>query len=134
MKEGWIKNVKNDTGVMNEEWWMMKDDDFKLLRGFDNRQTDRRTDEQTFVNVELLSQLKNENYFIKNDACKTPFFKCNISIFCWNEIALININYLPITPWVPDDEKFMDKAMYQIHPLPKCCHFSNFHLVFYKKW
>ena len=27
---------------------MMKDDDFKLLRGFDNRQTD----EQTFVNVE----------------------------------------------------------------------------------
>ena len=23
---------------------MMKDDDFKLLRGFDNRQTNRRTD------------------------------------------------------------------------------------------
>ena len=33
---------------------MMKDDDFKLLRGFDYRQTD----EQTFVNVESLSLLK----------------------------------------------------------------------------
>ena len=33
----------------------MKDDDFKLLRGFDNR----RTDEQTFVIVESLSRLKN---------------------------------------------------------------------------
>ena len=30
---------------------MMKDDDFKLLRSFD----DRQTDEQTFVIVELLS-------------------------------------------------------------------------------
>ena len=38
---------------MNEEW-MMKHDDFKLLRGFDNRQTDG----QTFVNVESLSRLK----------------------------------------------------------------------------
>ena len=31
---------------------MIKVDDFKLLRGFDNG----RTDEQTFVNVELLSR------------------------------------------------------------------------------
>ena len=37
---------------------MMKDDDFKLLRGFADRQTDGRTDGQTFVIVELLSQLK----------------------------------------------------------------------------
>ena len=37
---------------------MMKDDDFKLLRGFDYGRTDRRTDEQTFVNVESLSRLK----------------------------------------------------------------------------
>ena len=33
---------------------MMKDDDFKLFRGFE----DRLTDEQTFVNVESLLQLK----------------------------------------------------------------------------
>ena len=33
----------------------MKDDDFKLLRGFDNGQTN----EQTFVIVETLSRLKN---------------------------------------------------------------------------
>ena len=32
----------------------MKDDDFKLLRGFD----DERTNEQTFVIVESLSRLK----------------------------------------------------------------------------
>ena len=31
----------------------MKDDDFKLLRGF---VTDRRTNERTFVNVESLSR------------------------------------------------------------------------------
>ena len=36
----------------------MKDDDFKLLRGFDYGQTDRRT---TFVNVESLSRLKRIN-------------------------------------------------------------------------
>ena len=36
----------------------MKDDDFKLLRGFADGQTDKRTDQQTFVIVELLSQLK----------------------------------------------------------------------------
>ena len=39
----------------------MKDDDFKLLRGFDNRRTDRRTDKQTFVNVESLLRLKIAN-------------------------------------------------------------------------
>ena len=33
---------------------MMKDDDFKLLRGFGDKQTDR----QTFVIVESLLQLK----------------------------------------------------------------------------
>ena len=33
----------------------MKDDDFKLSRGF---VTDRRTNERTFVNVESLSRLK----------------------------------------------------------------------------
>ena len=37
---------------------MMKDDDVKLLRGFADRQTDRQTNEQTFVIVELLLQLK----------------------------------------------------------------------------
>ena len=50
MKEGWMKN---DEGRMNEEWWRinegwmkndvgwrMKDDDFKLLRGFDYGLTD----------------------------------------------------------------------------------------------
>ena len=36
----------------------MKDNDFKLLRGFDHGQVDGRTDGQTFVIVESLSQLK----------------------------------------------------------------------------
>ena len=39
----------------------MKDDDFKLLRGFvTDGQTDRRTNERTFVNVESLSRLKTQ--------------------------------------------------------------------------
>ena len=38
---------------------MMKDDDFKLLRGFEDRQTNGRTNERTFVIVESLSKLKN---------------------------------------------------------------------------
>ena len=38
---------------------MMKDDDFKLFRGFASRRTDGRTDGRTFVNVESLSRLKN---------------------------------------------------------------------------
>ena len=45
MKEGWMKN---DEGWMkDEEWrmkddeeWIIKDDDFKLLRGFDDGLTD----------------------------------------------------------------------------------------------
>ena len=39
---------------------MMKDDDFKLLRGFG----DGRTNEQTFVIVESLSQLKTLSFTI----------------------------------------------------------------------
>ena len=39
---------------------MMKDDDFKLLRGFDYGQTD----EQTFVIVESLSRLKKCDPFL----------------------------------------------------------------------
>ena len=31
---------------------MMKDDDYKLLRGFDYGQTDRQTELRIFVNVE----------------------------------------------------------------------------------
>ena len=37
---------------------MKNDDDFKLLRGFADRQTDRRTNERTLVIVESLSRLK----------------------------------------------------------------------------
>jgi len=40
---------------------MMKNDDFKLLRGFG----DGRTDEQTFVIVESLSRLKNQGCLVK---------------------------------------------------------------------
>ena len=36
MKERWMKN--------DEEWWRMKDADFKLLRGFADGLTDRWTD------------------------------------------------------------------------------------------
>ena len=65
MKEGRWRMMKDDEGwmkdewrMMKDEWWMMKDDDVKLLRGFADRQTDRRTNEQTFVIVESLSRLK----------------------------------------------------------------------------
>ena len=37
---------------------MMKDDDFKLLSGFEDEQTDKRMNERTLVNVESLSLLK----------------------------------------------------------------------------
>ena len=40
-----------------DEWRMLMDDDFTLLRGFCDWLTDWRTDKQTFVNVELLSRL-----------------------------------------------------------------------------
>ena len=33
---------------------MMKDDDFKMLRGFASTQTDKGTNKQTFANVESL--------------------------------------------------------------------------------
>ena len=46
MKERWMKN---------DEGWMMRGNVFKLSRGF----ADWQTDEQTFVNVEFLLQLKN---------------------------------------------------------------------------
>ena len=46
---------------------MMKDDDFKLLRGFDKGQTDRQTDGQTFVIVELLLRLKMDAVDVTED-------------------------------------------------------------------
>ena len=44
----------------------MKDDDFKLLRGFDDGQTDERTNGQTFVIVESLSRIKNYQLLLEN--------------------------------------------------------------------
>ena len=48
MKEGWMKNdegwMKDEWRMMKDERWMMKDDDFKLFRGFEDGQTDERTD------------------------------------------------------------------------------------------
>ena len=38
----------------------MNDDDFKLLRDFADKQTNKQMDEQTFVIVESLSRLKME--------------------------------------------------------------------------
>ena len=47
---------------------MMKDDDFKLFRGFASRRTDGRTDERTFVNVESLSRLKRYGFKVRMNA------------------------------------------------------------------
>ena len=48
MKEGWMKNdevwMKDEWRMMKDEGWMMKDDDFKLLMGFCDWLTDKRTD------------------------------------------------------------------------------------------
>ena len=41
-------------------------------------------------------------------------FKCNISNFCKNEMAPINLIYLPLTLGVPNGEKFVDKAFKSI--------------------
>ena len=40
MKEGWMKNVKDEWRMMKDEGWMMKEDDLKLLRGFADWRTD----------------------------------------------------------------------------------------------
>ena len=42
-KDEW-RMMENEWRMMKDEGWRMKDDDFKLLRGFDNGQTNRRTD------------------------------------------------------------------------------------------
>ena len=49
--------IKDEWRMMNDEWWRlkMKDDDFKLLRGFADGQTDRH-----FVIVEMLLWLKKD--------------------------------------------------------------------------
>ena len=60
---------------------MMKDDDFKLLRGFADGRTDERTDEQTFVIVESLSRLKIFHTFIS--------YLLSIIIFCTTDNACI---------------------------------------------
>ena len=44
--------------MMKDEGLMMKDDDFKLFRGFADERSDERTNGQTFVIVESLSRLK----------------------------------------------------------------------------
>ena len=46
MNEEWDewRMMKDEWRMMKDERWMMKDDDFKLLRGFEDRQTDERTD------------------------------------------------------------------------------------------
>ena len=43
------------------------------------------------------------------------------NFFCLDELAQINIIYLPATPKVPDGEKFMDKAFKSI----KYSHFKK---------
>ena len=77
---------------------MMKNDDFKLLRGFADRRTDdRQTDERIFVNVESLSRLKihlnrkhicsfnptlHYDKMIKNSPCKVglkKFMRLNVN-------------------------------------------------------
>ena len=62
--------------MMKDERWMMKDDDFKLLKGFADEQTDKWTNEQTFVIVESLLRLKNATMydfaFIKSLNYKIP--------------------------------------------------------------
>ena len=68
----------------------MNDDDFKLLRGFADRWTDRRT----FVNVESLSRLKKVLIMI----CKTLALvdKCNgthCSLTNVSSIILSNVSY-----------------------------------------
>ena len=36
--------MKDEWRMIKDEGWMMRDDDFELLRGFEDEQTDRQTD------------------------------------------------------------------------------------------
>ena len=58
----------------------MKDDDFKLLRGFADGQTNERTNEQTFVIVE-----KNVENFANHKDLKS----CIISKVCMQQYNII---------------------------------------------
>ena len=57
--------MKDEWRMMSDKGWMMNDDPFKLLRGFDDRQT-------TFVNVELLLQLKISIWTNRHSALNWP--------------------------------------------------------------
>ena len=79
MKEGWIKNdvewcrmMKDEWKKMRDEGWVMKNDDFKLLRGFCDWQTNEWRNRLTFVNVELQSWLK---IYISKSVGIPPFFQ-----------------------------------------------------------
>ena len=47
---------------MDEVWWMMKDDDFKLLRGFADEQTDGRTDNICECRVAFATEKMKDGY------------------------------------------------------------------------
>ena len=72
MKEGWMKNdegwMKDEWRMMKDERWMMKDDDFKLFRGFEDRQTDERTDIG-----DCRVAFATENFIHLDDAIASPF-------------------------------------------------------------
>ena len=51
---------------------------------------------------------------LRHKCRKSPFFKCNISIFGLNEMTQISIICLSLTPGVPYGEKFVDKAFKSI--------------------
>ena len=60
---------------MNEEWWRMNDEGwwFQAVEGFADKQTKKQMDEQTFVIVESLSQLKTEA------KCKSRLYVVKVS-------------------------------------------------------
>ena len=69
MKEGWMKNVKDEWWRLNDEgWW------FQAVEGFWG-QTDRQTNEQTFVNVESLSRLKSDGCWLKNNITGNTWYE-----------------------------------------------------------
>ena len=72
---------------------MMKDDDVKLLRGFADRQTDRRTNEQTFVIVESLSRLKISSFRlgVSKFLDRVSMFLVRVSQFLVRVTSILNM-------------------------------------------
>ena len=65
--------------MIKDEWIMMKDDDFKLLRGFADWQTNGQTNGQSLLRLKVDKINKAENISLK------------LPITEWTNVAVMNV-------------------------------------------